>query len=129
MLAANDLAPVRNYRLEMPRPTRIHQGKHPRRFHYIPEWAKQRQVKQSDIARDLGADKSAVSRWFDGTLPQDKYLIALTEYFSLDEPADLFRHPNDDWMTRLLRGRPKEEQERIRATIEAAFPRKSQRGV
>jgi transcriptional regulator with XRE-family HTH domain len=109
----------------MARPVRIHQ---PPRFHYIPEWAERRNVSQADIVRGVGADKSTVSRWFEGSVPSAEYLIALTGFLEAGEPAALFRHPDDDWMARLLRGRSGEERARIeatiRATIENAFPRK-----
>lgn len=112
----------------MVRPTRIHKGKQPRRIHFIPEHAKERRVKQADIMRELGVDKSSVSRWFKGVVPTDKHLWPLTGFLGLDEPGDLFRHPDDTWLTRAVRGRPKEEQEQIRQTIDIAFPRKHARG-
>jgi hypothetical protein len=99
-------------------------------IHYIPEWAEHRNVKQADIVKNVGVDKSTVHHWFvDRTLPREHHLVALAGYlFGEDyepDPAALFRHPDDDWMFRLLQGRSKEEHDRIRATIEAAFPRKA----
>lgn len=108
----------------MARPTRIHRGKQPYRLHYIPEWAKKRGVRQAEIARELGVDKSTVSRWFEGALPVEAHFIALTAFFYAEEPAALFRHPDDDWMRVVLRGKTDDERERIKAMIEAAFPRK-----
>ena len=93
------------------------------RLHYIPEWAESRRITQAEIARELGVDKSAVSRWFKGSLPLEKHVVAVAELLSV-EPNDLFRHPDDDWMARFLQGRTREEQERIKATLEAAFPKK-----
>lgn len=104
---------------------KIHHNKKSRRFHYIPEWAAKRGLRQTDIVSEIGVDKSTVSRWFDGMVPSDPHLLALVSLFSLDEPTDLFRHPDDDWLFRLLRGRSAEERQRILAMIEAAFPRKA----
>lgn len=108
----------------MARPSRIHKGKQPPRFHYVVEWAERRQVRQADIVRNLGVDKSTVSRWFDGVIPADIHLIALAGYLEAGEPAALFRHPDDDWMARFLRGRSADERRRIRNMLEAAFPPK-----
>ena len=105
----------------MPRPTSIHAGKQPHRLHFIVEWAERRQLTQADISRELEVDKSSVSRWFAGTLPAEKHLLALAALLQIDVPA-LFRHPDDDWLARFLRGRDEAERARIRATLEAAFP-------
>lgn len=108
----------------MPRPTKIHKDKQPHRFHYIPEWARHRNVKQADIARGLQVDKSTVSRWFDGTLPAEDHLIALAGFLEADEPAALFRHPDDDWLARFFRGRSAAQRKRainiLRAALEEA---------
>lgn len=95
------------------------------RIHYIPEWASKRGLIQADIVREIGVDKSTVSRWFDGMLPSDVHLVALSDLLELDEPAALFRHPDEDWLSRLLRGRTEDERKRILVMIEAAFPRRA----
>ena len=105
----------------MARPVRIHSGKQPLRFHYIPEWAKHRHLRQCDIARALNVDKSTVSRWFDGSLPVEAHLIALTGVFGADEPAALFRHPDDDWIARFFRGLSEAARKRARAALELIF--------
>lgn len=87
----------------MARPTRIHKDKQPRRLHYIPEWAQRRRLKQTDIAKGMDVDKSTVSRWFDGVIPVEEHLIGLSDLLEAGEPAALFRHPDDDWMSRLFR--------------------------
>ncbi len=109
----------------MPRPRRPLKGNHARRIHFIPEWAVHSGTNQADIARALNVDKSTVSRWFEGTVPQGSHLIGLAIFLDAEEPGDLFRPPGEAWMARLLRGRSKDEQDRIRATVEMAFPRKS----
>lgn len=93
------------------------------RIHFIEEWAERRGLKQADICRALDVDKSTVSRWFDGVLPQVKHLEPLAELFEV-EPNALFRHPDDDWLARFFKERDEEERARIKATLEAAFPRK-----
>jgi transcriptional regulator with XRE-family HTH domain len=97
----------------------------PFRLHYIREWAAKRGMRQADIVRELDIDKSNVSRWFKGHLPTEENILRLAALFQCEEPAELFRHPDQDWMFRLLRGRSIDEQERIRRTIEAAFPQRS----
>lgn len=123
-LCANDGVLACAVSLRMAATTRIHQGKTPRRKHFIPEWAEVRHLKQADIARDTGADKGTVSRWFAGNLPQDQYLDAVVGCLSLDSRDALFRHPDDDWMAKFLRNRSAEERERIKQMLEAAFPKK-----
>lgn len=101
---------------------RIHRGKQPRRPHFIREWAERRGLEQKDLARELGADKSVVSRWYSGASPSVEWQDRLAHLFSC-EPDALFRHPDDDWMSRFLRDRPADEIERIRHTLEVAFPK------
>lgn len=102
--------------------TRIHKGKQPRRPHFIPEWAEARSLTQADLARELGADKSVVSRWFNGTTPGLEWQEKLAALFYC-EPDALFRHPDDDWLSQFFRDRSREELERIKLMLEAAFPR------
>ena len=103
---------------------RIHRQRQPRRPHFIPEWAERRQMSQADLAKEIDADKSVISRWFNGSTPGLEYQRKLAALFFGDpEQADsLFRHPDDDWLTRFFRGRSKDEIERIKQTLEAAFP-------
>lgn len=108
----------------MGRPPRIHKGKTPHRIHYIPEWARKRGIKQAQIAREIGVDKSSVSRWWKGAIPEERHLAPLCGLLGADFIGDLFRPPEEDWMLRLLRGRPPDEQERIEITINTAFPRR-----
>ena len=105
----------------MARPVRIHKGKQPIRFHYIPEWARHRHVRQADIAKALLVDKSTVSRWLDGSLPVEAHLLALTGFLAAEEPAALFRHPDDDWIARFFRGRSEASRKRMRAALELMF--------
>lgn len=102
----------------------IHNGKQPRRPHYIPAWAEARGLSQAELVRQLGADKSVVSRWFSGSTPQLEWQEKLAALFET-EPESLFRHPDDDWLSRFFAGRRRDEIDRIKATLEAAFPRKS----
>lgn len=90
---------------------KIHQGKTPKRSHYIVEWAEKRQLRQADIANELGADKSLVSRWFKGTIPYPEWQEKLAALFET-EVAGLFRHPDDDWLARFFRDKTEEQKER-----------------
>lgn len=103
---------------------RIHKSKQPRRPHYIAEWAELRGLSQADLARELGADKSVVSRWFSGTSPSVEYQERLAALFHTD-PESLFRHPDDDWISRFFRDRDREEIEKMKQMLEIAFPRRT----
>jgi hypothetical protein len=123
---ANAMCGLRILRLRMGRPAKIHQGKTPNRLHFIPEWAEKRQMTQADIVRELKTvDKSSVSRWFAGHLPSEKHLVLLAGIFGLKSNINaLFRHPDDDWIAKLFADRSRDEQERMRRTLETAFPPK-----
>jgi transcriptional regulator with XRE-family HTH domain len=110
--------------LQMAQLSTIHRDKTPRRIHYIPEWAEKRRLTQAAIVRGIGADKGLVSRWFKGTIPSEKYLGPLAALLQAEEPAALFRSPDEDWLSRLFAERSEEERRRMLQTLEAAFPRK-----
>ncbi|MFC6487328.1 helix-turn-helix domain-containing protein [Nitratireductor sp. GCM10026969] len=107
----------------MSNPVRIHTDKEPVRKHYIAEWAARRNLKRADIAREIGADKSLVTRWFQGKLPSDHYLERLAALFHTTTDG-LFRHPDDDWLATFFRERNEEERQRARRILESAFPDK-----
>lgn len=112
----------------------IHSGKTPRRTHYIAEWAAKRGRIQKDFVKNVGADKGTVSRWFAGALPETPYLLKIVAFLELEEIADLFRSPDDNWLTRmfeqrkrlmaLLLEREPEELTKIKNMIEAVYPLK-----
>jgi transcriptional regulator with XRE-family HTH domain len=81
-------------------------------------------LSQADLARELGADKGLVSRWFSGSSPGVEWQEKLAALFHCD-PEDLFRHPNEDWLKRFFQGRSEEEIERIKASLELIFPKKT----
>lgn len=112
------------YRTVMTQVVQIHGGKQPRRPHHIRDWAELRNMKAAEIARAIDADKSLVSRWFAGATPTTDYQDKLAALFGTT-PEGLFRHPDDDWLTRFFADRSREEVERIKATMETAFPRKA----
>lgn len=103
--------------------TQIHRSAEPARLHFLNEWMDKRGVKQADLVRELGVDKGTVSKWCAGKLPQETNLIAIAAFFEI-EPNDLFRHPDDDWLSRFFRDRSQEELNRMIETLKAAFPRK-----
>lgn len=85
-------------------------------------------MSQADLARELDADKSVVSRWFNGTTPGLDWQERLAALFHC-EPEALFRHPDDDWVARFFRNRSRDELERMKKLLEAAFPRSSGTGT
>lgn len=97
--------------------------KQPRRPHFIPEWAEHRgYTSQAALSDASGADKGLVNRWYKGSSPGVEWQIKLAELFHC-EPESLFRHPDDDWLSRFFKDRDAQEVERIKAMLEAAFPR------
>ena len=105
-------------------PAEIHRSKQPRRPHYLKEWMERRNLRPVDLVNDLGVDKSNVSKWLTGASPGTVWQDRLRDYFGAGDEG-IFRHPDDDWMARFLTGRPPDEIERIKTTLEAAFPRKT----
>ena len=100
----------------------IHPSKQPRRPHYIGEWMERRNLKAIDLAREIGADRGLVSRWLDGASPGKEWQQKLGEFFGCGEDG-IFRDPDEDWLRRFFEGRKREEIERIKATLETAFPK------
>ena len=104
---------------------RIHRGKQPKRPHFIQEWAERRGYDtQAELVEALGADKSVVSRWYDGASPGEEWQKKLVALFHCEEPDGIFRHPDEDWLARFFRKRSADEAQRARAMLEAAFPEK-----
>jgi transcriptional regulator with XRE-family HTH domain len=107
--------------------TRIHKGKTPTRIHYVAEWMEKRGLRPADIVDRMGVNKGTVSKWCGGALPSEENVLALADMFEI-EPNDLFRHPDDDWLSRMFLGRKEKEAEQMRealsAFMERAFPRK-----
>lgn len=104
--------------------TTIHGKKQGRRPHYISEWCEKRGLSQADLAKKINADPSIVSRWFTGSTPSEVWQTVLGEYFGCGNDG-IFRHPDDDWMAKFLRGRSAEEIERAKTLLKTAFPRKN----
>jgi transcriptional regulator with XRE-family HTH domain len=92
--------------------------------HYIIEWAERRGLSQADIAREIGVDKSTVTRWFKGSVPEVRHWAALRECLGLDEPTDIFRHPDNDWLSKRFRDRDAEERRKMIETLDFHFPPK-----
>ena len=109
-----------SYNVDMSNVTRIHTDKTPVRFHYIKEWAERRNLKQADIVAATGANKGLVSRWFKGVLPGQDYLAALAALFEI-EPAALFRHPEDDWLTQFFRERSEADRDKAKQMLQVMF--------
>jgi transcriptional regulator with XRE-family HTH domain len=100
--------------------TTIHGSKEARRIHFIVEWAEKRQLSQADIVREIGADKSLVSRWFSGTTPGKEWRPRLEALFNTDE-GGLFRHPDDDWLSKFFRDKSDEDKRKAVELLEMFF--------
>lgn len=74
------------------------------------------------MAREVGADKGLVSRWWKGTLPGPEYLEKLAALFHTD-PEGLFRHPDEDWIARFFKDRSEADRERAKEILTLAFPK------
>lgn len=92
------------------------------RPHYIEAWAEHRGFeRQIDLARHLGADGSVVNRWYSGSTPSKQWQAKLAEAFNCDAES-LFRHPDDDWLSRFLSRRTQIERDKIKAILKAMYP-------
>jgi hypothetical protein len=116
----------RRAKQQTPKPPQIYAGRQPNRPHHIEAWAEHRGfMNQAALVKATGADKATVSRWYDGASPAREWQQKLCGLFGYPgEPEILFRHPDDDWMARFLKGRTAEERERARLLLETAFPPK-----
>jgi transcriptional regulator with XRE-family HTH domain len=102
-------------------------GKQPRRPHFIPEWAERRGLTQVELANLLGADKSVISRWYAGATPGEEWQSKLADLFVCDREG-LFRHPDEEWLTKFFRNRSADDVQRMKTMLEAAFSPRSNRG-
>jgi hypothetical protein len=100
---------------------KIDATKQPRRPHYLREWMERRQITAAELARQSGASKGVISRWLDGASPSQEWHDKLRDFFHAGKEG-IFRHPDDDWFTQFFEGRSREEIERIKRTLEVAFP-------
>ena len=107
----------------MAKVTKIHHMKQGRRPHFISDWCNKRGLSQADLAKKLDADPGLVSRWFNGSTPSVEYQQKMAALFDCQEDS-LFRHPDDDWMAKFLKGRTSEEVDRVKILLETAFPKK-----
>jgi transcriptional regulator with XRE-family HTH domain len=106
----------------------IHGDKTPIRIHYIVEWAEKRGLSQADIVREIGADKSLVSRWFSGMLPKEDYLMRLAALFGTDVHG-LFRDPEDDWLLKFFRDKSDAQRERAIEMLQIFFKENGKTGT
>jgi transcriptional regulator with XRE-family HTH domain len=116
------------YGCPMSNVTEIHGDKTPIRLHYVVEWAQKRNLTQADIVREVGADKSVVSRWFGGMLPKQEYLEKLAELFGTDIHG-LFRHPDDDWLAKFFRDKSEDQREHAIQMLRLLFKDQDRTGT
>jgi hypothetical protein len=111
----------------------IYSKRQPRRPHYLREWVERREFETDAAFADaIWADKSVVSRWLDehnASTPGPDWQRKLGVFFGDEEdPADIFRHPDDDWIAKFFRDRRPEEIEHIKKSMETTFPPQKRRG-
>lgn len=106
----------------------IHSDKEPIRNHFIVEWAEKRGFSQADIVRQIGVDKSLVSRWFRGTNPKQDYLEKLAALFETDVHG-LYRHPDDDWLAKFFMEKTEEQKERAIEMLKIMFAEQKRTGT
>lgn len=99
-------------------------ARQPKRPHYIPEWAERTGFKnQAALVEALDADKSVVSRWYDGTSPGVDWQLQLCALFGYpNKPEIIFQHPQDVWLSQFARGLDDEQFERMQKMLELQFP-------
>jgi len=85
------------------------------------EWAERRNMTQSDIAEALDVNKATVSKWFAGALPAEANIPRIAAMFGI-EVYELFMQPEDTWLANFAKGRARDVRERMRLTLEVAFP-------
>jgi len=105
---------------------KIHKTKQPKRPHFIREWAEKfGYMTQAELVRASGIDKSVVNRWYSsGGSPGEDHQMKLAGLFSCD-PEALFRHPDDDWLSRFFKNKSDDERARAVEILKNAFPQKN----
>jgi transcriptional regulator with XRE-family HTH domain len=74
----------------------------PERIHFIVDWAKEHNLSQADISRQIDADRAIVSRWFNqGVMPKPEYLVKLGTLFGTT-PQGMFHRPQDEALLKLF---------------------------
>lgn len=106
----------------MSKSEKISEQKQPRRPHYIKQWAEKKGLKAIELAEALGTSRGQISHWYGGASPGVEWQQRLAEFFGIDR-AGLFMHPDEYWLKQFFDGRTRQEVERIKATLEAAFPK------
>lgn len=89
-------------------------------------------VSRGKLVEDLDVDKSQLSRWLDEkrpSTPSPLWAEKLGRYFASgpdeDDFVDIFTDPEVARFQKMTKGRTPDEIDRMLATLEAAFPKKS----
>lgn len=122
----------------MPKVSKIHSGKQSFRRHYLGEWMEERGMDPMEFldAINEGAgmevsiiDKSQVYRWLKGQLPQKKTQMRIAAALGLldietnaPDPEMLLAHPAQIWIAGKLKGRSRDEINRVKQAVEAVLP-------
>lgn len=120
--------------------SKIHQGKEPHHRHYIGEWLEERGMDPMDLLNSLNeadtslppVDKSQVYRWLKGQLPQPHMQARVAGALSIldpetgePDPEGILRDPHIDWVARRLKGRSRDDIERVKQAIDLVLPPKT----
>lgn len=93
----------------------------PDSIHFIKEWAEKKNISQAEVSRAVGANKSVTSRWFTGMVPKTEYLEKIAALFGTDVHG-LFRHPDEEWIAKLIRSKTGKDREQIIKALKELFP-------
>lgn len=77
-------------------------------------------MSQADIVKELGVDKGLVSRWFKGTNPGKEWRPKLEALFEAEE-GGLYRHPDDDWLSKFFKDKTAEDKRKAVELLEMFF--------
>jgi len=120
---------AKNAPMTKPPIQRIGTGRASFRRTMLAEHLAARDMKPMDLVHSLNEpenaepiDKKQVYRWLEGKMPHQATLKRIAAALKLEEPEDLFRHPDEIWIRQLMNGRTAEEREQIKATLSIAFP-------
>lgn len=114
--------------------TKIHQNKRTVRRHFLAEWLEARNMKPMDLVELLNdpdrsadfaeVDKAQVYRWLKGQMPQAAMQMRIAAALGFeDDPTKFLRPPEADWVMDFFEGRSREELERMKTMLQAAFPK------
>lgn len=89
--------------------------------HFIGEWIAALGHTQEDVAEKIGVNKSTVSRWCAGGLPELDNVLKIADVLGR-EPNDLFHHPKEVWLLETYRSKDDKDKKRLEIAVSNTFP-------